>query len=1010
MVTPDEREGVPGQGPAHVLVGRTEVQATLRRNLAVALGGDGQVCLLGGEAGIGKTALARDLSHVAGQQGARVLTGSCYDLGNTPPYGLWLDLFDACQRDPTLPDAPPAFAGGRLAPVTDQAALHADVRRFMALLTEHRTALVTVEDLHWADPASLDLLRHIGPYIRHWPIMLLVTYREDELSPGSPFARHLPALVREAGGQRIGLSRLDSEALRAWVSAQYRLVAQDEDRLIAYLEQHADGNPFFVTEILRTLEVDGLLQMEAANESSFGSLDRVVVPPLLRQVIDGRVMRLAPTARHALAIASVIGQEVPLDLWAAVAGIDDDALVDVVEEATRARLLEAEPDGKRVRFIHALTREAILEGILAPRRRIWHGRIAEMLLLTPRPDPDAVAYHLQQAGDPRAATWLIAAGERAQLAYAWLTADKRFQAAADLLDGVEGQELVRCRLLARIFFLLRFAYPASAVEGMEEALRLAEDSGDAFTFAETVQVLGTVLVYTDQSRVGLAKMDEGLTAIEHLPPIVQRTVNTMQEWLSHGFTGHHDQPAAGDAAVLERLQAAGVDFRRSYYCWFMASAGRLAEAATIEERLAGLLAGRPEPGRGIRLAASFVLHARAVIDAARGKPGDAREHWNLARPGFGDHHVLVAFTLLDELRDVALTYGLADPAHRRWCASQAEAALERAIGVLQPGTTPRLGWLRCLTIDGRWDEAVQILEELPPPGNNFLRRESTFTRATIARHRGQPDLAWEAILPLLPQGPDTEPGDLIHQEGLSLLRIAASLSLDAGDVGEARRWLAAHDRWLAWSGSMLGEAEGQLAWGQVYHAAGDDARARSYLAEALARSEQPAQPWVRIGAHLVLGELDTNQRQFAGARDHLSTAAALAETCDLPYEQGLIRLALAGLHAAAGDAEGAMAIASDAASVFRALGAAPSLARADALCQRISGFAGAASNRFGLTPRELEVLHLLAEGRTNPEIAAALFISRRTAATHVSNIYRKLDVTTRARAVDRAHRHNMLTP
>src|SRR5215217_7039417 len=108
-------------GAAPVLVGRTQDQAALREELATAIGGLGRLVLVGGEAGIGKTTLARDLIRAADDLGVRVLVGSCYDLTNTPPYGPWLDLFEGCRRDPRLPPPPAALAGGRLAPVTDQA-------------------------------------------------------------------------------------------------------------------------------------------------------------------------------------------------------------------------------------------------------------------------------------------------------------------------------------------------------------------------------------------------------------------------------------------------------------------------------------------------------------------------------------------------------------------------------------------------------------------------------------------------------------------------------------------------------------------------------------------------------------------------------------------------------------------------------------------------------------------------------------------------------------------------
>ena len=219
----------------------------------------------------------------------------------------------------------------------------------------------------------------------------------------------------------------------------------------------------FATELLRALEEEALLR-PSDDGWTLGELDRVVVPPFLRQVIEGRVARLGEATRQPLAMAAVIGQEVPLALWAEVADLDEEALLTIVEQAVDAHLLEAEPDGKRVRFVHALTREALYEGILPPRRRLWHRRVGEALMAGAHPDPDAVAYHFQQAGDPRAWEWLVAAGDRAQRAYAWLTAAERLRAAAALLEDVEGQERTRGRLACRVAYLTRFSDPAGAIE------------------------------------------------------------------------------------------------------------------------------------------------------------------------------------------------------------------------------------------------------------------------------------------------------------------------------------------------------------------------------------------------------------------------------------------------------------------------------------------------------------------------------------------------------------------
>jgi predicted ATPase len=452
--------------------------------LSIAIAGQGGIVLLSGEAGIGKTSLARKLAREAASLGVCVLAGNCYDLTNTPPYGPWLDLLADYRPDGDLPPPPATVAGGVLARVTDQAALFAEFRRFFEELGETRPALIVLEDLHWADAASVELLRHVAPHFRRWPILLLITYRVDELTRTHPLYRQLPALMRDTDGLRLDLKRLDPPALRTLVAARYDLAEADEARLTTYLAHHAEGNPFFATEILRAVEEEGQLA-QTTGRWALGELDRVAVPSLVRQVVDERIARLGETTRRLLAIAAVIGQEIPLALWARLAEVDEDALLTVVEHASAAHVLEAPRDGESVRFVHAITREVMYESILPPRRRNWHRRVAEALMVDARPDPDAVAYHLQQADDPRAWEWLERAGERAQRAYAWLTAVDRFRAAADLLVDVDGAERARSRILYRVTRLARFSYPAAAIGDVDEVARLAARMGDAVLAAET---------------------------------------------------------------------------------------------------------------------------------------------------------------------------------------------------------------------------------------------------------------------------------------------------------------------------------------------------------------------------------------------------------------------------------------------------------------------------------------------------------------------------------------------
>lgn len=993
--------------PASILVGRTQEQACLREELGAAIAGHGRLVLLGGEAGIGKTTLARDLVDEAKARDVRILTGHCYDRTNSPPYGPWLELFESYQMGAQLPAPPHALAGGRLTRVTNQGALFADVRRFFAELAGAGPVFILLEDLHWADPSTIDLLRYLGVYLGQWPALLVATYRTDELAQNQPFYEHHPALIREADGLSLHLHALHADAFVALVGIRYRLPGADASRLVAYLDRHADGNPFFAVELLSALEEDGLLR-RGDDRSSLGDLSRVVVPGLLRQVINGRIARLGEDTRQALVIAAVIGQELSLGLWAKLADLDEELLHSIVERAVDAHLMEAERDGTRVRFVHALTREALYEGMLPPRRRLWHRRVGEALLTETGADPEAVAVHFQQAGDPRAWHWLVQAGNRAQRAYAWLTASERLRAAAALIENVEGHERTYCQLVLRVSNLVRFSDPLASIVALDEVERLASRIGDALLVAEVQHSRGFHLCYADRFRAGLAEMLKGLEAFEAMPPDPARTSAAIRSWLPNLIGATDEVELIEDELAVNRLHAAGLDFRRCVYQWHCASAGQSGAAAAIDEWRAAVLTDEPGAAGWVRIAVAFADYGLGIAYAALGQPDQARGVWARSRELFRtvDHFVLIAFTLVAEFRDVALTYGAACPADRRRLAAELETELGRAGGALRPGISARLAWLGCLVLDGRWDEANQILRNLPDPGNAFLRREVTATRAILARYRGEPDGAWDQIRSLLPDGSATEPGDIIHQEGLFLQRLAVDLCLDAGDLVNARAWIEAHDHWLAWSGSVLGRADGQFAWAHWQHAAGELAQARVLATESLDLAGAPDQPLVRLAAYRLLGVIETAAGNYTPAEAHLTAALDIAGVCEAPFERALTLIVLAEMHLAMGAGHSAAFLLEEVRELCIRLGALPTLRLADALMARLAT-ARDSGERYpaGLTKREVEVLSLLARQQTDKEIAEILFISRHTASTHVKHILTKLEVGSRreaaAYAVDR---------
>lgn len=568
---------------APVLVGREREQAVLGEELASAIDGRGGLVLIAGEAGIGKTTLARDLLREAGRRQVQVLVGHCYDLTNTPPYGPWLDLFTG-SRASDRPAPPAAFAGGRLAgTITDQAALFAEVHEFFAAATALCPTLVVLEDLHWADPASIELLRYLTARIGSHPLLVIATYRVDELTRSHPFYQQLPALIRETDAVRLDLHRLDTSSLHAFAAAHWALPAADEARLVAYLEAHGEGHPFFSAELLRALQEAGLLRREA-DRSLLAAIDGVVMPSLLRQVIDGRVACLGEATRRPLAIAAVIGQEVPLDLWAEVAALDEEVLLGIVEAAIEAHLLEAEGQGARVRFVHALIREALYDGIASPRRRAWHRRVATTLATAVDADPDAVAYHFQEAGDHQAVEWLIQAGDRAQRAYAWLTASERFGAAAAMLANVPGSERQRAWLFYRFARLQRFSRPAAGVAALAAVERLAVLGKDSFLAADARYSRGLVRCYAGDFGLGLIEMEAGLDMLDALPADQGRPADIDDSWLA-------DVLPAGTLAgrPAERADAGigtGMRYRRGGSIpYFVSPGGWLREAREVGEFL-----------------------------------------------------------------------------------------------------------------------------------------------------------------------------------------------------------------------------------------------------------------------------------------------------------------------------------------------------------------------------------------------------------------------------------------
>jgi DNA-binding CsgD family transcriptional regulator len=979
--------------PRHLLVGRDRERELLDRHLAAALAGRGRLVLIGGEAGIGKTALATALCRSAEAQGALVLVGRCYDLTETPPYGPWVDLFRHYPAREGLPALPPHLARiGTAGPVASHDALFAQVQDFLLSVAATRPLVLLLDDLHWADPASLDLLRFLAREFTQAAILLLATYREDELTRRHPLARLLPLLVRETAAERLSLRALDRAAVRDLVDCRYALSEEDAKRLVAYLVERGEGNPFFLGELLRALEDEGIV---AATGDGWRLLDlgQARLPTLVLQVIDSRLARLPDEAQELLTIAAVIGQEVPLALWQTVSGVPEEALLAAIEAASEARLLQAAGDGTSALFVHALIREALYAALLPPRRRVWHRRIGDALAHTAAPDPDAVAYHFRQGGDGRTAAWLIRAGDRAQRAYAWLTAAERFEAALVLLEEHNAPAQERGWLLYRVARMRRYVAVQESIAYLDDALRLATEAHDPVLHAYALADRGMMLNIIGQIGRGLGEMQAGLRELEALP---QSSHATVRLWVADAL------PADDQAPTDRAADTAAVNSRRGTLALSLAANGHLTEARTLAE--ATIAAVGDTTARELLGSAADAHRALGYIHAALGEPDAARRAFAESRVAYRaiDHFVQAGASTMVELHSVVLRYQTENLADRQALAASIARVWARAGGA-RPAYSPRLAYLPLLVLEGHWDEARTVAQEVFAQTDWLDMAHAWSTMARLAWHQGDRDLAWRLIRERLPEGPATDPGAVPFFQGPTLQRLAAMLATEAGDIALATAWLAAHDRWLAWSGAILGRAEASLSWALFHRQQGDLDAAWRLAEEGMSRATEPRQPLALLFAHRLLGELGTQQRRHEIAATHLDAALALTAACAAPFERALTLLSLAELRAAMPASPHARdeiaAFLGEARTIAEPLGAAPTLARITRLTASLERAAQPAQVVPDLTPREIEVLRLVAEGKSNAQVAEQLFVSPRTVNTHLTAIYGKLGLPSRAAAI-----------
>jgi ATP/maltotriose-dependent transcriptional regulator MalT len=950
------------------LIGRQAVQAALDQALAATRPGSGGIVLLAGEAGVGKTRL---LEACLTRGGLPAFKGRSSEIA-TPPYGPIAAALRAYLRlrPGGLADCGPltpylALLLSELGPAPppgDPAVLVEAICQAFTAIAHQAPAVLVLDDLQWADNATLQLVPILANALLREPLLIVGTYRNDEIGRGHPLRRLRNDLRRAHLLREIVVAPLGPADTTRLTT---RILGRAPDpALAAALYQRTEGVPLFVRELAGALALRGRLRAGDAGMELAPGPD-LPIPDTLRDAVLLRLDGLPDPALRLLHLAAVAGREFDLGLVAEPAGSPDgfDALLE------RGLVVEGEPG--RGAFRHELTREAIYNDISWVRRRALHRQMAERLQVAGAA-PLAIAQHWLAAKEPdRARAALLAAAEDACAIHAYRDAVDAAHQALDLWpEGVD--EARRLDVLDQLGQCAQLCgLPADAARAWREVADARRETGDLHAWAAAERKLANVAE----------------------------------------LQGHWEQALAARAAAAQAFAAGGWPAEAAVER--LSAAAHLRSAAQYTTALALLAtaaqetvqAGRPD------------LQARLL-----GLEGNVRARMGQAEDGLALVQSGLALALRHNLPGaVAEIYQrLADSLEHAGDYAGAKETYQTAFAFCQDNAIPATAQLcvACLTVvlrqTGEWEHAMTLCREVlaSPHSTVHARAVANAMLGTLYALRGQAARARPLLLDAAALGRQIELAalDLLAAWGLALLH---DFNGEPNPAAERCRFILS--RWEQIEDRHY--AVPPLRWAAGFFAqthAGADARA---CANALARiAGATGQPEALAALAHALGEialLDGDPRQ---ALQQFRQALDLERDVTDPYSHAGTQLR-AGIAAAAADQhEAAVLHLTNGYRTARKLGARPLATRIaqalEALGEPVAERLGpGAARRFrsgDLTRRQREILQLVARGQTNAEIARALVLSPRTVEMHIANILATLDSRSRAEAVRRATERGLL--
>lgn len=980
------------------MVGRQQQLAELDALLDLARSSAGQVVFLAGEAGVGKTRLVREFVQEKGAaQDLGVYIGHCLDERPAPPYGPFAELLRSLNRisagEPLgkasgiwadeLPDLAYRIADARLDPLADRRRLFQEI--FQALRPESgHTNLLILEDLHWSDEASQDLLHYLGRAIERERVLIVGTYRSDELPRLHPLAGLIARLTRDRRYHEIRLAPLSRTDLAQMLDAT--LGEPPPIELLETLYERTEGNPFFTEEVLESLISNGMLTNPGSTSRPGRRFSTVAIPVSIKDSILRRVADLDPAAAAVLRDAAVIGRRFDFDLLLRLTRLDEPALLSHLAQLVERQLIAEEPDGleDHYRFRHELIREAIYEEMLRRERRIRHQEVLRALEERSADQPETAidqrAYHASHARNlAQAARYCELAGDRAITIHAYRNALARYEDALEAIDQTEPDEPQRAALLTK---LGHAAYQMGDLQRSagywREALPIYQHVGEPHRVADIQRWLGRIAWELNDKPGAFAQTRAALATLDGLPP--SRELAMVYSALGHLYMlSIYDEIDNGSAAsaeeciawgtrALELADSLGDDAVRTHALNNIGVA--LCKLDRNEEGLANLKRSL-EIARAADLPADIV---RAYINY-----GGRLCHEGQREQG-------------------------ARLLHEGWTYVTSHGYIR--------GTSKLLKLLAYAKFElGAWNYVNQLIEEVLRPdyaGPAEDRSLMQLFRALLLWQRGQPALARDLLEAQLRTCSD--PDDGFHIE-YHLIYIYCSL----GDMESA---LALADRLLA----TIRTPEGGLP--QAYRLtsvalAYIEAKRYAQAEEIIAAMERVLKPQNQESYDAgLLAELrgmaclDTNPNQ---AVELLARSLAICERFNLRIDAGrLQRLTATALlrRSHQGDRDQANRLLHKARTLAEQIGSVAEIEKIDTLKAPTVSRAGSSiplpGLPEGLTPRELEVLRLITRGLTNRAIAETLIISEKTAEVHVRNILSKLGLSSRTQAATYAIERGLL--